>query len=71
MTVANRKSREWHRMRGRLPPEDMEAILAMWDRLGQRDGETEADWLARLKRQNQEFMTEMDRLAAEEEAEQG
>lgn len=67
MTVRNRKSREWYRERGRLPPEDFEALLAFRDRFFQRDGETEVEWLARKQRENIEFMAEMDRLAAEEE----
>jgi len=43
--------------------------MALRDKFGQRDGETEAEWLARMQRQNIEFMAEMDRLAAEEEQE--
>ena len=41
--------------------------MTMRDKFLPRDGETEAEWLARQQRENIEFMAEMDRLAAEEE----
>jgi len=66
MAVINQLRRLWYRKQGRLPPEDVEAIIVMRNTFGQRDGETEAQWLARLRRQDDEFAAEMDRLEAEE-----
>ena len=67
MPVIDRLRRQWYRKQGRIPPEDVEAILAMRKKYDQREGETEAEWLARLRRQDDECAAEMDRLEAEEE----
>ena len=69
MAMIKRRSRQRYRKQGGFPPGAVEAVMALRDKFGQRDGETEAEWLARMQRQNIEFMAEMDRLAAEEEQE--
>ena len=67
MAVIYRLLHHWYHKQGRFPPGAVEAAMAMRDKFGQRDGETEAEWLARQQRENIEFMAEMDRLEAEEE----
>ena len=66
MTVINRLRCKRYRKQGGFPPGAVEAIMALRDKYCQRDGETEAEWLARKQRENIEYMAEMDRLAAEE-----
>lgn len=65
MTVITKLRRQWFHKQGRFPPEDVEAVLKMFHTFGQRDGETEAEWRSRLKRQNEEAMAKAD---AEEDA---
>lgn len=67
MTVIYRLRRSWFRKQARLPPEDVEALLVMRHTFGQRAGETEAEWRARLLRQNDEYKAEADRMEEEEE----
>ena len=71
MTVIYRLRRQRYRKQRGFLPGAVEAAMALMDKYAQREGETEAEWLARHQRENIEFMAEMDRLAAEEEAEQG
>jgi len=71
MTLIYRLRRQRYRKQRGFPPGAVEAAMALRDKFCQRDGETEAEWLARNQRENIEFMAEMDRLAAEEEVEQG
>ena len=66
MTVITKLRRQWFHKQGRFPPEDVEAVLKMRHTFGQRDGETGADWGARLQRKNEEAMARADR--EEEEA---
>lgn len=61
MTVITKLRRHWYHKQGRFPPEDVEAALAVRHTFGQRDGETEAEWHARLKQQNDEAMAKADR----------
>ncbi len=65
MTVITRMRRHWFRKQGRLPPEDVDAVITMMHTFGQRDGETEEEFRARLKQQNDEYMAKAD---LEEEA---
>lgn len=65
VTVITKLRRQWFRKQGRFPPEDVEAVLKMRHTFGQRDDETEAEWHARLKQQNDEAMAKAD---AEEDA---
>lgn len=62
MTVDRRLLRIWYRKQGRIPPEDFDAIMQMRRTFGQRDGETETEWRARLKRQEAEAAAKADRL---------
>ena len=65
MTVITRMRRHWFLKQGRIPPEDADAVITMMHTFGRRDGETEADWRARLKLQDDEAMAKAD---VEEEA---
>ena len=60
MTVITRMRRHWFRKQGRLPPEDVDAVITMMHTFGQRDGETEAEWRARLKQQDDDAMAKAD-----------
>lgn len=60
MTVITELRRQWFHKQGRFPPEDVEAVLKMWHTFGQRDGETEAEWRARLKQQDDDAMAKAD-----------
>lgn len=60
MTVITKLRRHWYHKQGRFPPEDVEAVLKMRHTFGQRDGETEAEWRSRLKRQDDEAMAKAD-----------
>lgn len=60
MTVITRMRRRWFRKQGRIPPEDMDAVITMMHTFARRDGETEAEWRARLKQQNDEAMARAD-----------
>jgi len=55
-------------MQGKFPPEDVDAALEVRDKFGQRAGETEFEWQARLRRDNEALIAEMDRREAEEQA---
>lgn len=71
MAVDYRLRRSWFRKQGRAPPEDLDAIMTMLHTFGQRAGATEAEWRARLKRQDDEAMAEADRREAENDEQQG
>lgn len=56
MTVITKLRRQWFHKQGRFPPEDVDAVLKMRHAFGQRDGETEAEWRARLRQQDDDAM---------------
>lgn len=66
MTVITKLRRQWFHKQGRFPPEDVAAVLKMRHTFGQRDGETEAEWRARLKQQDDDAAAKAD--AAEDAA---
>lgn len=66
MTVDYRLQRRWREASGMLACDPRE-VSQMLHRFSQRHGETEAEWRARLKRQNEEFAAEMERREASEE----
>lgn len=65
MAVAHRLRHIWLQAQGRFPLGAVEAAMALLERHGQRDGETEL--LARKVRENKAFAAEMDRLEAIED----
>jgi len=67
MAVAHRLRHIWLQAQGRFPLGAVEAAMALLERHGQRDSETEAELLARKVRENKAFAAEMDRLEAIED----
>ena len=67
MAVDYRLRRQWYTKQGRLPPEKIKEILAMLHRTGQRPGETDIEFRARLDRQSAETQAEFERRMREEE----
>lgn len=65
MSVNDRLRRGWYRKQGKLPPEDFGAILLMREKFEKRCDETDDEWKKRLRRQDDAFAAECDRLEAE------
>ena len=60
MTVITKLRRHWYHKQGRFPPEDVDAVLGKNAMIEHGDGENEAEWRSRLKRQDDEAMAKAD-----------
>lgn len=60
MAVDYRHRRRWEIKQGRLPAGATEAIMKMFHTFGQRPGESDDAFMARLTRQNDLFMLQAD-----------